>query len=333
MDKGQIFKIHSDFYYVYFNEALHECKLREILKKQGVKPLVGDFVFFEKNAITEILERSNFIPRPAVANVNQIIIVSALKEPDLSYLQLNRYIAFAEYYKITPILCFNKDDLISDETLLNQVKSIYQPLGYKIVFTSAKENDGISELINLLSNKTSALCGTSGVGKSSLINAINPALSLRTKEISKKTMRGTHTTRHCEIIQIDNKYRIIDTPGFSNLKFDFLYPRDVDNLFVEMKPFKNDCKYPDCLHLSEDGCCVLANKNKMATTRYQSYIAFVEEAQEFKNKVKYEGKKIEKRSKYSGEKRLAKISAKSRSSARNTQKQNIYKELEDGNIN
>ena len=331
MAKGQIFKIHSDFYYVYSDGVLHECKLREILKKQGIKPLAGDYVLFENNAVTEILERKNYIPRPAVANVDQIVIVSALKEPELSYLQLNRYIAFAEYYKITPVLCFNKDDLISADDIIKQIKGIYEPLGYKVLFTSAKEKDGISELTEVLADKISALCGTSGVGKSSLINAINPELALRTKSVSEKTQRGTHTTRHCEIIQI-GKFRIIDTPGFSNLKFDFLLPQYVDILFVEMREYRKHCKYPDCLHLSEDDCSVLANLDKIDKTRYDSYVEFVKEAREYKNKIKYEGNKVEERSKFSGEKRLAKISAKSRNSARKTKKQNIYKEIEDGSI-
>ena len=331
MTKGQIFKIHSDFYYVYSDGELHECKLREILKKQGVKPLVGDFVDFDNNAICRILERKNYIPRPAVANVDQIIIVSALKEPELSFLQLNRYIAFAEYYKIMPILCFNKDDLISGDDIVKDIKSIYEPLEYRIVFTSAKEHDGIKELVEILKGKTSALCGTSGVGKSSLINAICPELVLRTKEVSQKTLRGTHTTRHCEIIPI-NKFRIIDTPGFSNLKFDFLLPQYVDTLFIEMRDYRKHCKYPDCLHISEDGCFVLENLDKIAPSRYKSYLEFVKEAREYKDKLKYEGNKTECRSKLSGEKKLAKISAKSRNSARNTRKQNIYKEIDNGNI-
>ncbi len=331
MGKGQIFKIHSDFYYVNSNGKIYECKLREILKKQGLKPLVGDFVNIDQNTITDLLNRKNYIPRPSVANIDQIIIVSALKDPELSFLQLNRYIAFAEYFKIPSILCFNKDDLISDNKLIKQIKSIYSPLGYKIIFTSAKEHDGIKELIKVLENKVSALCGTSGVGKSSLINAINPQLAIRTNNISKKTLRGTHTTRHCEIIQIDN-YRIVDTPGFSNLKFDFLLPQNIDKLFIELSEYTKYCKYPDCLHLSEDGCCVLKNLDKIDKTRYQSYIEFINEAKEYKNRIKNEGSKVEHRSKISGEKKLAKISAKSRTSARKTNKQNIYKEIEDGRI-
>ncbi len=327
MQSGQIFKIHSDFYYVWANNALQECKLREILKKQGKKPLVGDYVEVENNAITKIFPRKNYIPRPSVANVDQVIIVSALKNPDLNFNQLNRYIAFSEYYKIEPILCFNKDDLISNDELIVQIKSIYENLGYKIIFTSATEKDGISNLIEILNNKTSVLCGSSGVGKSSLINAINPNLSLRTKEVSNKTHKGTHTTRHCEIIDINNKYRIIDTPGFSNLKFEFLLPQDVDLLFKEMREYRENCKYPDCLHISEDGCNVLKHLDKIDETRYSSYLEFVEEAKVYKNKIKYEGNKVEDKEKKQGHKTVAKISAKSRNTSRKTQKQNLYKEL------
>ena len=331
MVKGQILKIHSDFYYVLSNGEVFECKLREVLKKQGEKPLVGDFVLFENGAISEIFPRKNYIPRPAVANVDQVIIVSALKSPELNYSQLNRYIAFAEYYGQEAVLCFNKDDLLEDSGLLNEVKDIYLPLGYKIIFTSAKENHGITEFLEVLKSKNSVLCGSSGVGKSSLINAVAPWVSLRTKEVSERTLKGTHTTRHSEIIQISEDTRIIDTPGFSNLKFEFLLPQNVDLLFREMREFREYCKYPDCLHISESDCSILEHLDTINETRYQSYLEFVEEAKVYKNKVKYEGKKVENRSKFQGAKVAPKISIKKRNVARNTAKQNIFKELEDGN--
>ena len=332
MVKGQILKIHSDFYYVLSNGEVLECKLREVLKKQGEKPLVGDFVLFENNAITEIFPRKNFIPRPAVANVDQVIIVSALKNPELSFSQLNRYIAFAEYYGQDVVLCFNKDDLLEDNCLLNLVQEIYSTLGYEIIFTSAKEKKGLAEFLRVLDGKNSVLCGSSGVGKSSLINAIAPDVQLRTKEISERSLKGTHTTRHSEIIQISGNTRIIDTPGFSNLKFEFLLPQNVDLLFREMREFREDCKFPDCLHISEIDCGVLANLDKIHETRYQSYLEFVEEAKVYKNKIKYEGNKKEFRSKFQGSKIAPKISVKKRNAARNTNKQNIYKEITDGSV-
>ena len=328
MVQGQIYKIHSDFYYAASGEEIFECKIREVLKKQKEKILVGDYVEFENGHITKILPRKNYIKRPRVANIDQIIIVSALKEPDLDLHQLNRYIALAKYYKIPTVLCFNKEDLKWDKHIKSDIKKIYEKLDYKTVYTSATEHCGIKAFEKVLEGKISVLCGNSGVGKSSLINAINPDLKLRTKQVSEKTQRGTHTTRHCEIININNTSRIVDTPGFSNIKFDFILPADVDLLFEEIAQYRDECKYSDCLHINEDGCSVLANIDKIDKTRYESYLAFVEEAKEYKEKIKYEGKKEEYSKKIVHNRTMAKISTRKRQSARNTLKQNIYKEFE-----
>lgn len=329
MAEGQIYKIHSDFYYVDDGVNSFECKIREVLKKQKEKILVGDFVEFENGVITGLIERENFIKRPSAANVDQVVIVSALKEPDLDLHQLNRYIALAKYYNIPSVLCFNKDDLKWDKHLRDKIKGIYEPLGYKIVYTSATEHKGIKNFEKLLDGKTSVLCGNSGVGKSSLVNAINPELNLRTKQVSEKTQRGTHTTRHCEIIKLNATSRIVDTPGFSNVKFDFILPTDVDLLFEEIAKLRDECKYSDCLHINEDGCNVLNNIDKIDSTRYESYLAFIDEAKEYKERIKYEGKKQEHTKKFVNNKHIAKISEKKRQSARNTLKQNIYKDIED----
>lgn len=328
MVQGQIYKIHSDFYYAASGEEIFECKIREVLKKQKEKILVGDYVEFENGHITKILPRKNYIKRPSVANIDQIIIVSALKEPDLDLHQLNRYIALAKYYNIPTVLCFNKEDLKWDKHIKSDIKKIYEKLDYKTVYTSATEHCGIKAFEKVLEGKISVLCGNSGVGKSSLINAINPDLKLRTKQVSEKTQRGTHTTRHCEIININNTSRIVDTPGFSNIKFDFILPADVDLLFEEIAQYRDECKYSDCLHINEDGCSVLANIDKIDKTRYESYLAFVEEAKEYKEKIKYEGKKEEYSKKIVHNRTMAKISTRKRQSARNTLKQNIYKEFE-----
>lgn len=329
MAEGQIYKIHSDFYYVDDGVNSFECKIREVLKKQKEKILVGDFVEFENGVITCIIKRKNFIKRPSAANVDQVVIVSALKEPDLDLHQLNRYIALAKYYNIPSVLCFNKDDLKWDKHLRDKIKRIYEPLGYKIVYTSATEHKGIKNFEKLLDGKTSVLCGNSGVGKSSLVNAINPELNLRTKQVSEKTQRGTHTTRHCEIIKLNDTSRIVDTPGFSNVRFDFILPADVDLLFEEIAKLRDECKYSDCLHINEDGCNVLNNIDKIDSTRYESYLAFIDEAKEYKERIKYEGKKQEHTKKFVNNKHIAKISEKKRQSARNTLKQNIYKDIED----
>ena len=328
MAEGQIYKIHSDFYYIDDGQKTHECKIREVLKKQKEKIFAGDFVEFENGVITKIIPRKNFIKRPAAANIDQIIIVSALKEPDLDLHQLNRYISLAKYYNIPAVLCFNKEDLKWDKHLKEKIKKIYESLGYKIVYTSATEHKGIKNFEKLLEGKTSVLCGNSGVGKSSLVNAINPNLNLRTKEVSGKTQRGTHTTRHCEIIKINDTSRIVDTPGSSNIKFDFIMPADVDLLFDDIARFSDECKYSDCLHINEDGCNVLNNIDKIDSSRYESYLAFIEEASEYKERIKYEGKKEEHSKKFVHNKHIAKISEKKRQSARNTLKQNIYKGIE-----
>ena len=175
--------------------------------------------------------------------------------------------------------------------------------------------------------KISVLCGNSGVGKSSLINAINPELNLKTRAVSEKLQRGTHTTRHCEIIKIDTDSKIVDTPGFSNVKFDFILPAEVDLLFEEMIPLRDKCKYGDCLHINEDGCNVLAHIAEIDSSRYESYLAFVEEAREYKERVKYEGKKIEHSKKMINDKTVAKISEKKRQISRNNLKHQIYKEF------
>lgn len=329
MQEGQIIKIHSDFYYILSNNDVYECKLRSNLKKQKQKVFVGDYVQFQNGAIEKILKRKNFITRPAVANIDQVIIISAVKEPDLSFLQLNRYIAFAKYHNLDTVLCFNKNDLSSDDKTIEKVFNIYEPLGYDILFTSAIEGYGLEDFKKILKNKTSVLCGASGVGKSSLINSVSD-INLRTKEVSDKTGRGTHTTRHCEIIALDSESRIVDTPGFSNLKFDFILPNEVDTLFVEMLEYKPCCKYQDCLHINETNCSVKAHLGKIDETRYESYVAFVEEAREYKEKVKFQGKKTETAHKTNNEKISVKISSRKRQSARNTQKQNVYKDIDNG---
>ena len=329
--QGQIFKIHSDFYYVNSNSELFECKLREVLKKQKQKVFVGDYVEFSNGAIEKILPRKNFITRPTVANIDQVIIISAVKEPELSFQQLNRYIAFAKYHNLNAVLCFNKNDLSNDDKTIEKVFKIYEPLGFDILFTSALEGYGIEEFKAVLNNKTSVLCGASGVGKSSLINAVS-GINLRTKVVSEKTGRGTHTTRHCEIINLDDSSRIVDTPGFSNLKFDFLLPNEVDLLFSEMAPYKGLCKFQNCLHINETECAIKSHLGEIDETRYESYVIFVDEAKEYKEKVKKQGTKIETTHKKSHDKITVKISSRKRQSSRNTQKQNIYKDINNEGI-
>jgi len=331
MVQGQVFKIHSDFYYVNSDNKIFECKIREVLKKSKQKIYVGDFVEFSDGAIEKIYTRKNLIPRPAVSNIDRVIIISAVKEPELSFSQLNRYISFAKYHKIEAVLCFNKNDLSSDDKMIEKVFSIYEPLEYDILFTSALEGDGIEDFKEILKGKTSVLCGSSGVGKSSLINAVS-GLNIRTKSVSEKTQRGVHTTRHSEIISIDKDTRIVDTPGFSNLKFDFIMPNEVDLLFDEISKYKKECKYPDCLHIHEDECAVKKHLAQIDETRYESYLEFVQEAKDYKEKIKFQGTKTESSHKRKNDEIAVKISSRKRQGGRNTARQKIYKDLEDEGI-
>lgn len=330
---GRVIKIFSDFYYVETELGIIDAKLRTVLKKQSADVFTGDFVELEQldeNSmqafITKVVNRSNLITKPKVANISQVIIVSALKEPDLNFEQLNRYVAHCEYHKIQPVLCFNKEDINDDEKLKQKVLDIYEPLNYKVIFTSALQKTGIEELKPVLNNNTSILCGSSGVGKSSLINALLNSSKLRTLPVSEKTKRGVHTTRHCELIDIDKNSFIVDTPGFSHLKFDFLLPYDVQKLFVEFNEHDFNCKYKDCLHILEDGCSYSEITSNMPESRYESYKKFVAEAKEYEEKISKESIKTELNVKYNQNKIMTKISHKKRNLSRKSAKQKMYRE-------
>lgn len=330
---GRVIKIFSDFYYVETSIGVIEAKLKTVLKKQNLDVVTGDFVELDsidinsKQAfISGVVNRVNLIKRPKVANVSQFIIVSALKEPDLDYEQLDRYIAHCEYHKIKPILCFNKEDINDTEYLKKKITEIYSKIGYQIIFTSALKKTGINELEPILKNNTSILCGASGVGKSSLINAILKSSILKTLPVSEKTKRGVHTTRHCELLEIDNNSFIVDTPGFSHLKFDFLLPIEVQNLFREFSSIDKSCKYNNCLHIDEEGCSLTSQIKNISESRYLSYKKFINEAKDYEQKISVESLKNESKVKYNKNKILTKISSKKRNVSRKTNKQNMYKE-------
>lgn len=331
---GLVTKIFSDFYYVKVGETLFECKVREILKKTEISVLVGDSVKIEEidesakqAAIVEVLPRKNSIPRPSIANIDKVIIVAALKQPEFDYIQLNRYLSFAKLHNVDAIICVNKDDLASNDNAREHIEKIYTDLTYEVIFTSAKENKGIERLEEVLASGICVLCGQSGVGKSSLLNALFPGLNLRTKEVSQKTFRGTHTTRHTELIEIplpDGRIaKVADTPGFSALKFDTVEPDAVDELFEEIFELSAGCKFNDCLHIEEEGCNVLQHLEELPPYRYESYRAFVQEALEAKEAQSTMSKKNEEKVKFSGGKKLAKISSRKREESRRKSRQNL----------
>lgn len=345
---GKIIKIHSDFIYVKSGNKLFECRMRERLKKEKVDVYTGDEVKIEEineessqAAVVEVFERKNYMTRPAVANIDQIIIVASIAEPGLDYIQLNRYLCLAKLNKIPAVICINKIDLKDGkEKALKQVRELYEPLGYKVIYTSAHDGSGLEHFRTLFPGKVSVLSGMSGVGKSTLLNRLNPDLNLKTKKVSPKTGKGTHTTRHTELIDIPisdkESCQVSDSPGFSYLKFDIIMPSEVQNLFDDIKKFADGCYFSDCLHLEEEKCNVINNLNFIEKTRYLSYKTFVKEAFEYKKRITSTGQKKETTIKTKdlsgkGKNRIVKLGvhAKEESRRKTRQQINLISNLED----
>ena len=284
--EGQIYKIHSDLFHVKSAGDFYECKVREVLKKQRQSLLVGDFVEFDNNVISKILPRKTYIRRPSVANVNQVVVVSALKQPDLDFHQLNRYIALAKYYKIPVVLCFNKEDLGLESDAQDKILSIYGNLGYKVVFTSALEKKGIEEFRKLLKGKISALCGNSGVGKSSIINALFSKEKTQEGEISKKNKKGKNTTTDTKLYKLEENTYIADTPGFSSFEISEIESTELDKCFREFLPEMDKCEFVGCTHIKEENCGVkkAIQDGVISEERYERYCQMYNE---LKEKEKY----------------------------------------------
>jgi ribosome biogenesis GTPase / thiamine phosphate phosphatase len=286
MAEGRIIKALSGFYYVLDDNIVYQCRGRGNFRKRKITPLVGDFVEYEAENLTDgyildIKERKNELIRPPISNVDQAVLIFSLIEPDFSPLLLDRFLVQVESNDIKPIICLTKLDLVKNFNNVRQDIQIYKDIGYKVITTSTETKDGLEELKQTFSGYVTVFAGQSGVGKSSLLNAIKPALSLETGEISTHLGRGKHTTRHVELIHVENGL-VADTPGFSSLEFANIEPEDLTLYFPEMKERKNSCKFRECTHVSEPKCAVkdAVDKDEISIKRYEHYKLFLEEIKE-----------------------------------------------------
>ena len=291
--QGKIIKGIAGFYYVHVVESgLYECKAKGVFRKEKIKPLVGDMVELDvldeiekKGNIIDILPRKNELIRPAVANIDQALVVFAVNKPKPHFNLLDRFLIMMESKEIPVILCFNKKD-IAAEPEIQKLKDIYEACGYQMVFTSAIQEENVSQLKVLLKGKTTAIAGPSGVGKSSLINILQPDAKMETGSISEKIERGKHTTRHSELIWIEDDTYIMDTPGFSSLYTNDFEKEELKFYFTEFSPFEGQCRFQGCDHVHEPGCAVkeALDEGKIHPVRYENYL---EMYQELKEKRRY----------------------------------------------
>jgi len=287
--EGTIIKGYSGFYYVAYDGELYECSLRGKNRQKKVKFLPGDKVLFRigegvdddtrGGAIEELLPRKNELVRPPVANLDQLVILSAMADPVPDLRLIDRLTVFAQWNEVTPVLCFNKADLVSKEEQQN-LADIYASTGFPVVFCSTVTGEGIDEVKALLSGKFSVLAGNSGVGKSSMMNAISDRWQLATGNVSEKLGRGRHTTRHVELFQLDDNTLIADTPGFSTLTLpEDIKREELSRLFPEFLERLSDCRFATCMHKNEPDCAIKAAlaEGDVAQSRYDNYLAFLEE--------------------------------------------------------
>ncbi len=289
--RGKIVKGISGFYYVHVVESgIYECKAKGIFRQQKIKPLVGDDVMIDvideearTGNVVEILPRQNALIRPAVANIDQALLIFAVAKPEPHFNLLDRFLIMMNYQSVPVTICFNKCEL-ADETHLEQLRMIYRDCGSEILFTSAKQNIGIEALTEILRDKTTAVAGPSGVGKSSLINLIAPGIQMETGEISKKIERGKHTTRHTQLIHLQGQSYIMDTPGFSSMQIPGLEKEDLGRYYQEFISYEPYCRFQGCAHINEPDCGIkqALAEGKIHPVRYENYTTLYEELKAIK---------------------------------------------------
>lgn len=284
MLEGIITKGIGGFYYVKVGKITYECRARGLFRKQNIKPQVGDRVLIRADEhdktgyVEEIFDRTTELIRPAVSNVNQAIIVFAIRNPDPNLWLLDRFLLLASSQNLDAVICINKIDL-AKEGELDNIYNIYKNTGYKIITTSTEEDLGIDELREVLKDKITVFAGPSGVGKSTLLNMVQPNLKLETGEISEKNKRGKHTTRHTELIELEIGGFVLDTPGFSSLDLTFLTEDALAEHFPEIDEVGHLCRFNGCRHLKEPGCRVKEDveNGEISQSRYDNYVMFFKE--------------------------------------------------------
>ena len=291
--QGKIIKGIAGFYYVDVIESgVYECRAKGIFRKEKQKPLVGDQVEIdvideEKKTgnLIKIEDRKNTLLRPAVANVDQALVIFAVSKPNPNLGLLDRFLVTMARQNLAAVICFNKLDLKEDTA---DLKRIYENSGCRVMFTSTKTGEGIEEVRKMLYGKTTTVAGPSGVGKSSMINLLYPHAAMETGEVSQKIDRGKHTTRHSELFRMNPETYLIDTPGFTSLYLEDLEADQLKNYFYEFSHVQNGCRFQGCVHAKEPDCAVkeAVQKGQISRERYESYLALYHELKENRRFIK-----------------------------------------------
>ena len=286
--KGKIIKGIAGFYYVQTMNGLYECKAKGIFRKEKIKPLVGDNVEIsvtdeEKKTgnVDQILPRKNTLIRPAVANIDQVLVIFAAASPKPNLNLLDRFLVSMEKQGVPAVICFNKQDMV-EEAEQYRLMRIYENSGCRVLFTCAEKDQGIGLVRELLKGKTTAVAGPSGVGKSTMVNLLAPEAQMETGEISKKIDRGKHTTRHSEILFVGEQTYICDTPGFTSLAVWDMEKEELKDYFREFAEYEGQCRFQRCTHTHEPGCRVkeALDEGKISRQRYDNYLEMYTELKE-----------------------------------------------------
>ena len=280
---GIITKCLGGLYTVESPDGIYECKARGVFRAKGISPAVGDRVGLRCGVITEVAERRNYLIRPPLANLDQIIFIVSTVSPAPNFLILDKFIAIAEFKGIEPVVIITKTDLGDSSA----VREVYSSIGITTLEVDYSDERSVQSVRDLLAGKVSAFTGNSGAGKSTLLNAVDPTLNIPTGEISKKLGRGRHTTRHAELYKLREGGYIADTPGFSTFetnRYDVIRKEELADCFREFEGYRDECRFRDCSHTCEKGCAVIeaVKQGIIPKIRHDSYCAMYEEAKQLK---------------------------------------------------